>query len=158
MMTQQYIDLTLLHLSFSLSLPHPPTPLHTHSTSSKYSLITQNMLPQALTTLTPTPPLQGQETLRYACCWLPFRFPAIGGGGPGIVGPIKRTGLKSKAAARFHPVLRGDRPYAVSILSLARDAASRLPGGLGSRADIVVLLRDSQFVLDQVGWGLGLRF
>jgi hypothetical protein len=36
----------------------------------------------------------------------------------------------------------------VSILSLVRDAASRLPGGAGTRSDFVLLLYDSQYVIE----------
>jgi len=48
--------------------------------------------------------------------------------------------------ARDHPSLKKDRPPAVTILSLVRDAAARLPDGVGTRADICSLLKDSQYL------------
>lgn len=36
----------------------------------------------------------------------------------------------------------------VSILSLVRDAAARMPGGAGTRADFILLLRDSQYFVE----------
>jgi nuclear factor related to kappa-B-binding protein len=49
--------------------------------------------------------------------------------------------------ARDHPLLTSVRPPSVNILSLVRDAAARLPGGIGTRADVALLLTDSQFVV-----------
>ncbi|KAJ1617593.1 hypothetical protein T492DRAFT_893425 [Pavlovales sp. CCMP2436] len=46
-----------------------------------------------------------------------------------------------------HALLRSDRPSHVTILTLVRDAAARLPDGVGTRADVSELLRDSQFVV-----------
>ena len=40
--------------------------------------------------------------------------------------------------AREHFLLKSERPSVVTILSLARDAASRLPNGEGTRADVSV--------------------
>ena len=45
--------------------------------------------------------------------------------------------------AREHPALKNDRPPQVTLLSLIRDAASRLPRGEGTRQDICELLRES---------------
>ena len=52
--------------------------------------------------------------------------------------------------ARDHFLLRNDRPPVVTLLALVRDAAARLPGGEGSRADVCELLKESQFVIDGV--------
>ena len=38
----------------------------------------------------------------------------------------------------------------VTLLALVRDAAARLPGGEGSRADVCELLKESQYVIDGV--------
>ena len=43
-----------------------------------------------------------------------------------------------------------DRPASVSLLTLVRDAVSRLPNGEGTRSDIVELLRDSQYLVPDV--------
>uniref|UniRef100_A0ACD5TYQ0 Uncharacterized protein n=1 Tax=Avena sativa TaxID=4498 RepID=A0ACD5TYQ0_AVESA len=48
--------------------------------------------------------------------------------------------------ARGHPMLLPDRPPHVTILCLVRDAASRLPGRTGTRADVCTLLKDSQYL------------
>jgi hypothetical protein len=37
------------------------------------------------------------------------------------------------------------RPSQVTILSLVRDSAARLPGGLGTKQDVVTLFRQSQY-------------
>jgi nuclear factor related to kappa-B-binding protein len=43
-------------------------------------------------------------------------------------------------------MLLPDRPPHVTILCLVRDAASRLPGRTGTRADVCTLLKDSQYL------------
>ena len=43
-----------------------------------------------------------------------------------------------------------DRPSYVTILCLARDAAARLPEGVGTRADICDLLKDSQYTNEKL--------
>ena len=43
-----------------------------------------------------------------------------------------------------------DRPPAVSILTLVKDAVSRLPNGEGNRSDIVTLLKDSQYLVPNI--------
>lgn len=52
--------------------------------------------------------------------------------------------------AREHSLLVNDRPPFVTLLSLVRDAAARLPNGEGTRADICELLKDSQYLLPTV--------
>lgn len=47
---------------------------------------------------------------------------------------------------RDHPLLKSERPACVTILTLVRDAAARLPNGVGTRADISELLKESQYV------------
>jgi len=39
-----------------------------------------------------------------------------------------------------------NRPGIVTLLCLARDAASRLPDGIGTRADILELIKHSQWL------------
>ncbi|KAK6161888.1 hypothetical protein DH2020_001729 [Rehmannia glutinosa] len=43
-----------------------------------------------------------------------------------------------------------DRPPQFLLLSLVRDAAARMPGGTGTRADICDLIRDSQYVIENI--------
>jgi len=58
-----------------------------------------------------------------------------------------RSGLLPE---RDHFFLKSDRPRHISLHSIVRDAVSRLPCGLGTRADVVTLVRDSQYVADNV--------
>lgn len=43
-------------------------------------------------------------------------------------------------------MLSADRPNFVTILSLVRDAAARLPNGEGTRSEICELLKSSQYI------------
>ena len=43
-----------------------------------------------------------------------------------------------------------DRPNFVTILALVRDATARLPNGEGTRADICQLLKDSQYIQEDI--------
>ena len=47
---------------------------------------------------------------------------------------------------RDHPLLLQERPGIVTLLCLARDAASRLPDGIGTRADILELIKHSAWM------------
>uniref|UniRef100_A0A8D3D6P2 Nuclear factor related to kappa-B-binding protein n=1 Tax=Scophthalmus maximus TaxID=52904 RepID=A0A8D3D6P2_SCOMX len=69
-----------------------------------------------------------------------------------VVGPVKGVFDKEMSLnkAREHTLLRSDRPPYVTILSLVRDAAARLPNGEGTRAEICELLKDSQFLAPDV--------
>jgi hypothetical protein len=48
---------------------------------------------------------------------------------------------------REHYLLRPSRPPHVTVVSLVRDAVARLPNFMGTRQDVCVLLRDSQYVI-----------
>lgn len=68
-----------------------------------------------------------------------------------IVGPVVKknkngaqTSLNNKP--RDHPLLLQERPGIVTLLCLARDAASRLPDGIGTRADILELIKHSAWM------------
>ncbi|XP_013413602.1 nuclear factor related to kappa-B-binding protein-like [Lingula anatina] len=64
------------------------------------------------------------------------------------VGPVKGVYNKESPMnkAREHNLLVNERPAYVTILTLVRDSAARLPNGEGTRADICELLKDSQFL------------
>ncbi|ESO12471.1 hypothetical protein HELRODRAFT_187887 [Helobdella robusta] len=68
------------------------------------------------------------------------------------VGPVK--GVYSRESnmmkARGHALLVRDRPACVNILTLVHDSAARLPNGQGTRADICTLLKDSQYLADDI--------
>ncbi|EDO28120.1 predicted protein, partial [Nematostella vectensis] len=86
------------------------------------------------------------EAKRYINPHLAYTF--VMHGFESIVGPVK--GVFSKETnlnkAREHSLLISNRPPFVTILTLVRDAAARLPNGEGTRAEVCELLKDSQFL------------
>ncbi|XP_073426178.1 nuclear factor related to kappa-B-binding protein isoform X2 [Dendrobates tinctorius] len=93
---------------------------------------------------------QEQERHRYLQPYKAFTFRMHGF--ESVVGPVKGVFDKETSLnkAREHSLLRSDRPAYVTILSLVRDAAARLPNGEGTRAEICELLKDSQFLAPDV--------
>ncbi|XP_058483203.1 nuclear factor related to kappa-B-binding protein isoform X2 [Solea solea] len=93
---------------------------------------------------------QVQELQRYNQPHKAFTFRMHGF--ESVVGPVKGVFDKEMSLnkAREHTLLRSDRPPYVTILSLVRDAAARLPNGEGTRAEICELLKDSQFLAPDV--------
>jgi len=85
---------------------------------------------------------QRQECLRYASPTKPFRW--VMQDYSVCVGPVKGV-LTVKV--KNHAMLKPNRPPYVTILTLVRDAVSRLPNGEGSRTDIMELLTDSQYLV-----------
>ena len=65
-----------------------------------------------------------------------------------IVAPVNKKVTSSNTKPRDHQCLKPDRPGYLTLLSLTRDAAARLPDGVGTRADICQLVRDSQFIVE----------
>ncbi|KAL5984017.1 hypothetical protein ACLOJK_018119 [Asimina triloba] len=86
-----------------------------------------------------------EEVLRYSIPDRAFSYTATDGG-KSIVAPLRRSGGK----AREHFILKPDRPPHVTILCLVRDAAARLPGSIGTRADVCTLIRDSQYIVENI--------
>jgi len=84
---------------------------------------------------------QRQETKRYSDPSRSFRW--VMQDYSVCVGPVKSVGVKHKS----HPLLKSNRPAYVTLLSLVRDAVSRLPNGEGSRMDILHLIKYSQFLV-----------
>lgn len=87
---------------------------------------------------------RNQETIRYKLPERAFRY--HNPWGDSIVGPLKRGPALDGGRPREHVLLRNERPSHVTILCIVRDAASRMLGGRGTRADICDLLRDSQYI------------
>lgn len=83
-----------------------------------------------------------QERERYTITDQPFTY--TWKGMKTTVAPLK----KASAATRPHPLLKNDRPPYANLLALVRDAVARLPGGVGTRPDVAMLLKDSQFIVD----------
>jgi nuclear factor related to kappa-B-binding protein len=87
-----------------------------------------------------------QEMERYCCPDQPFMFNI--GNTKSVVAPLKRIIQQTgNNKAREHHLLRDNRPSYVTLLTLVRDAASRLPGGVGTKADVALLLKDSQYIV-----------
>ncbi|KAF2283371.1 hypothetical protein GH714_003586 [Hevea brasiliensis] len=90
-----------------------------------------------------------EEFLRYSIPDRAFSYTAADGK-KSIVAPLRRCGGKPTSKARDHFMLKRDRPPHVTILCLVRDAAARLPGSMGTRADVCTLIRDSQYIVEDV--------
>lgn len=90
---------------------------------------------------------QEQERRRYESPHTSFTY--YQHGYESVVGPIKgiyTQQLPGITKARGHNMLVQNRPNFVTILTLVRDAAARLPNGEGTRADICELLKSSQYI------------
>lgn len=90
-----------------------------------------------------------EEVLRYSIPDRAFCYTAADGK-KSIVAPLRRCGGKPTSKARDHFMLKRNRPPHVTILCLVRDAAARLPGSIGTRADVCTLIRDSQYIVEEV--------
>ncbi|PKI61953.1 hypothetical protein CRG98_017679 [Punica granatum] len=90
-----------------------------------------------------------EEFLRYSIPDRAFQYTAADGK-KSVVAPLRRCGGKPTSKARDHFMLKRDRPPHVTILCLVRDAAARLPGSIGTRADVCTLIRDSQYIVEDV--------
>jgi len=88
-----------------------------------------------------------QEADRYKNPSKPFTYTSSGL--RTVVAPMRRSNPSTKP--REHFLLKTGRPPHINLLCLVRDAASRLPGGVGTRPDVALLLRDSQWIVEEVG-------
>jgi hypothetical protein len=86
---------------------------------------------------------QKQEQERYKNPSLPWEY-TLSNGCKCVVAPLFKKNKPNPTKAREHPLLKPNRPSYITILSLVRDAASKLQDGVGTRADICDLLKDSQ--------------
>ncbi|XP_023326447.1 nuclear factor related to kappa-B-binding protein-like isoform X2 [Eurytemora carolleeae] len=86
-----------------------------------------------------------QETERYSVPTVPYEWRVQDY--RSCVGPVK-GGLAVKG--KNHTMLKSKRPLYVTILTLVRDAVSRLPNGEGSRSDIMELLLYSQYLTENI--------
>lgn len=93
-----------------------------------------------------------QERMRYAAPHKAFTYHMHGYSS--VVGPVKgiyqHNAGSGLTKARGHSLLVPDRPNFVTILALVRDATARLPNGEGTRADICTLLKDSQYIQEEI--------
>ncbi|CAK9154067.1 unnamed protein product, partial [Ilex paraguariensis] len=135
------------------SLPAPPLTLMQFNLDEK-ERFRDLRAQKSLTTISPSSEevrsyFRKEEILRYSIPDRAFSYTALDGR-KSIVAPLRRCGGKPTSKARDHFMLKRDRPPHVTILCLVRDAAARLPGSIGTRADVCTLLRDSQFIVEEV--------
>ena len=90
---------------------------------------------------------QRQERARYSQPAQHFQWTHTAGFTT-LVGPVK--GLGTGRHTKQHAMLISERPAGVTILTLVRDAVSRLPNGEGTRTDIIELLKDSQYLVNEL--------
>lgn len=135
------------------SLPPPPASLMQFNLDEK-ERFRDLRAQKSLTTISPSSEevrayFRKEEVLRYSVPDRAFCYTAADGR-KSIVAPLRRCGGKPTSKARDHFLLKRDRPPHVTILCLVRDAAARLPGSIGTRADVCTLIRDSQYIVEDI--------
>ena len=90
-----------------------------------------------------------QELERYKHPNLPWEYTLLNGK-KAVVAPLIKKNKANNSKARDHALLKQDRPPYITILSLVRDAAAKLEDGVGTRADICELLKDSQYITENL--------
>ncbi|XWS66967.1 hypothetical protein CRYUN_Cryun05aG0245700 [Craigia yunnanensis] len=90
-----------------------------------------------------------EEAVRYFVPERAFSYTALDGR-KSTVAPLRRCSGKQSLKCREHFMLKADRPPNITVLSLVRDAAARLPAGMGTRADVSVLIGDSQYIVEEI--------
>ncbi|GAV71393.1 hypothetical protein CFOL_v3_14887 [Cephalotus follicularis] len=135
------------------SLPAPPASLVEFNLDEK-ERFRDLRAQKSLNTISPSSEdvrayFRKEEILRYSIPDRAFSYTAADGK-KSIVAPLRRCGGKPTSKARDHFMLKRDRPPHVTILCLVRDAAARLPGNIGTRADVCTLIRDSQYIVEDV--------
>lgn len=94
---------------------------------------------------------QQQEIERYKNPHLPWIYYSLDGKTKSIVSPILKKPFSTGVhKPREHVLLKKYRPGYITILCLARDAASRLPNNTGTRSDICDLVKDSFYINDNI--------
>ena len=90
-----------------------------------------------------------QEKLRYEKPLLPWEY-TLSNGNIAIVAPLFTSSKTIISKARDHELLKAERPPYITLLALVRDAAARLEDGVGTRLDICDLLKDSQYINENI--------
>ncbi|XP_015079082.1 nuclear factor related to kappa-B-binding protein-like [Solanum pennellii] len=90
-----------------------------------------------------------EEALRYTQPNKAFSYTAVDGKKV-VVAPLKKCGGKLFKRICHYDILKRNKPPFFTLHCLVRDAAARLPGGVGTRDDVCVLARDSQFIVEDV--------
>ncbi|GJU03008.1 nuclear factor kappa-B-binding-like protein [Tanacetum coccineum] len=78
-----------------------------------------------------------------------FAYTALDGK-KSTVAPIRKGPGTLFSKVREHFMIKQGRPSNVSILCLVRDAAVRLPGSIGMQTNVYTLIRDSQYIVEDV--------
>ncbi|CAB4284405.1 unnamed protein product [Prunus armeniaca] len=92
---------------------------------------------------------QREEALRYLVPDMAFSYTALDGR-KSAVAPLTSCSGKPSCRNRDHFMLKADRPPHITNLCLVRDAASRLPGSIGTRENVSTLVRHSQYIVEDV--------
>ena len=90
-----------------------------------------------------------QEKERYQNPLQPWEYILLNGNNA-IVAPLSTSSKTVISKARDHELLKAERPPYITLLTLVRDAAARLEDGVGTRMDICDLLKDSQYINENI--------
>ena len=90
-----------------------------------------------------------QEKERYKHPHSPWEY-TLSNGNVAIVAPLFSSQKTMIVKARDHELLKAERPPYITLLALVRDAAARLENGVGTRLDICDLLKDSQYINENI--------
>ena len=90
-----------------------------------------------------------QEKERYKYPHKPWEY-SLSNGNVAIVAPLFSSQKAMIVKARDHELLKNERPPYITLLALVRDAAARLENGVGTRLDICDLLKDSQYINENI--------
>ena len=90
-----------------------------------------------------------QERERYKYPQKPWEY-TLSNGNVAIVAPLFSSQKAMIVKARDHELLKNERPPYITLLALVRDAAARLENGVGTRLDICDLLKDSQYINENI--------
>lgn len=135
------------------SLPEPPLVLM-HLACDTSERLMGLKCRKSITTITSSPIevrayFRKEEALRYLIPDRAFSYTALDGR-KSTVSPLRRCSGKPSYRRREHFMLKADRPPHVTVLCLVRDAAARLPGSVGTRADVCTLVRDSEYIVEDL--------
>ncbi|XP_047508129.1 nuclear factor related to kappa-B-binding protein-like isoform X3 [Pieris napi] len=86
---------------------------------------------------------RSQERRRFASASKPFTY--LQYGYRSVVGPA--SGVRASAGGACTSLVTPQRPRAAGFLALLRDALARLPNGEGTRRDLLMLLKMSQWII-----------
>ncbi|KAL4340256.1 hypothetical protein GQ457_08G012350 [Hibiscus cannabinus] len=135
------------------SLPAPPLTLM-HQTINVTERLREIQPRKTVATISPCPEeirdyFRKEEAVRYIFPERAFSYTTLDGR-KSTVAPLRRCSGKPSSKCREHFMLKADRPPNITVLSVVRDAAARLPDRVGTRADICVLVRDSQYIVEEI--------